>query len=812
MSAAAASGRRQGIKERLFAHPERPNAAARPAATSRSRSRRSSTAATRPTTPTSPAPRAQRQEREAEARCSKGSHVVAGTILGRVGRPTPGKAAHLNFSIRPAGRGAPLIDPKPILDGWKLLESTAIYRAARPERPLPRTATSIGQILLLPKPLLEKRVLADARIEIYPGGRKDIQTGQIDRRVLATLAYLAESGLRPTVTSLRSGHGFYTSSGNVSHHSSGNAVDIARINGIPIVGHQERGGDHRAGRHADPGAPGDDAPGSDHLAARPRRNTSRDGRPRRPHPRRLPPLFGANKKLGQQAIAVLKPGQWDDLIDRLGRSTSRTWSRARSATRSRRAADGRRGRIAGSSSAGPHRVVGLCEHTFARMVVCLLIPRLALLAALGDKRALLGKPVALAPEAGREQRVGEASAAAEAFGIARGMAMGEALTRCPGLRLVPPDPERERVLRPRRSTGSRESGRASSPISRAPRSSRPTASARSTAGGSRTCWEPYGGPFAAPMAALPAPPSCLAPAYRGLGRTAAKLRPIAPGGLPPSSPPAFGSVRAEPLRRVRGGYACARAGRRGRRPETLIPLGRLAASWRPCRCRCSARDRSSTGCPACSSGFGSARSGSWPSCRAGGGRALRPSRPSRDRPCPRAGHAARPAPSSRAGHGACSPARVGIRAAVGARARAAGRPPARPSRAARPLASFAGRLRSLRGRWHLEGARDAAPGERRPRPPSGGNAGSGSSELPAPAEMLGLEVEAFGPPAHDQRRLVERSTRARPGAPGCGDAVRQVRRPPAVAPRCGSWRWTRGRASPERRAALSPYPVDEEGR
>ena len=30
------------------------------------------------------------------------------------------------------------------------------------------------------------------------------------------------------------------------------------------------------------------------------------------------PLFGENKKLGRQALAVLKPGQWNDLIDRLG--------------------------------------------------------------------------------------------------------------------------------------------------------------------------------------------------------------------------------------------------------------------------------------------------------------------------------------------------------------------------------------------------------------------------------------------------------------------------------------------------------------
>ena len=44
--------------------------------------------------------------------------------------PARSSRPHLNFSIRPAGRGAPRIDPKPILDGWKLLEATAIYRAA----------------------------------------------------------------------------------------------------------------------------------------------------------------------------------------------------------------------------------------------------------------------------------------------------------------------------------------------------------------------------------------------------------------------------------------------------------------------------------------------------------------------------------------------------------------------------------------------------------------------------------------------------------------------------------------------------------
>jgi protein ImuB len=80
------------------------------------------------------------------------------------------------------------------------------------------------------------------------------------------------------------------------------------------------------------------------------------------------------------------------------------------------------------------------------MVVCILYPRFELLAALSDRRALLSEPAALAPEAGREQVVGEVSAPAEAFGVVRGMRLGEAMSRCPGLRLVAPDPEGVRSL------------------------------------------------------------------------------------------------------------------------------------------------------------------------------------------------------------------------------------------------------------------------------------------------------------------------------------------------------------------------------
>jgi len=173
----------------------------------------------------------------------RGSSVIAGTILGRIGKTNPALSPHVEFAIRPAGRGAPQIDPKPILDGWKLLESTAIYRAKGKNAFAAANADgpSIGQIMLMSKEQLQRSVLADPRLTIYECGRQDVATGAIDRRVLATLEFLSASGLRLTVTALECGHGYYTTSGNVSEHSSGNAVDIAAVNGIPIAGHQGSG-------------------------------------------------------------------------------------------------------------------------------------------------------------------------------------------------------------------------------------------------------------------------------------------------------------------------------------------------------------------------------------------------------------------------------------------------------------------------------------------------------------------------------------------------------------------------------------------
>ena len=74
------------------------------------------------------------------------------------------------------------------------------------------------------------------------------------------------------------------------------------------------------------------------------------------------------------------------------------------------------------------------------MVVCFHVPRFELVLAAGGAGALAGRALAIAPLPGCEQCVGEVSGAAEARGVSRGMALGEALARCPDLVLLPPDP------------------------------------------------------------------------------------------------------------------------------------------------------------------------------------------------------------------------------------------------------------------------------------------------------------------------------------------------------------------------------------
>jgi Transglycosylase SLT domain/Peptidase family M23 len=315
-TAAAATVPAKADKQRLFAHPNRPNARVAGGAEQLGQAAAPSPAAS------TRAPLGFKATDFVPKKLKKGARLIGGTIIGRLGKHTKTQKAHLRFQIRPAGRGAPQIDPKPILDGWKLLESTAVYRAAgrNPFFGADAETPSIGQILLMSKETLVKRVLADRRIQIYACGRNDVATGQIDRRVLATLEFLASSGLKPTVTALKCGHGLMTSSGNISEHTTGTAVDIGAINGIVI-------------------SPATQGPGSiTDITIQRLLNLQGTMKPHQiislmtfkdadntlamaDHYNHIHvgwrPLYGENRRMSRQVDAILKPQQWIKLIDRL---------------------------------------------------------------------------------------------------------------------------------------------------------------------------------------------------------------------------------------------------------------------------------------------------------------------------------------------------------------------------------------------------------------------------------------------------------------------------------------------------------------
>ena len=199
-------------------------------------------------------------------------------------------------------------------------------------------------MLLLSKEALQKRVLADEGLSIYTCGREDIATGQIDRRILAMLEYLRSKGFELTITSLKCGHSFLTTSGNVSEHSTGDAVDIAVIDGTPVTGNQGPGTMTDELIHDVLALQGtmhphqvislEDLPGRNQLRAAPTTTTTSTSV--------TTPLEGG---LARSAVsALLKPDQWQRLIDRLGQIENPEVSR--SSPRGSRCRTGRRANVA----------------------------------------------------------------------------------------------------------------------------------------------------------------------------------------------------------------------------------------------------------------------------------------------------------------------------------------------------------------------------------------------------------------------------------------------------------------------------------
>jgi Transglycosylase SLT domain len=205
-------------KVRLFAHPGNPDARAASAARRARWARRSAHVGSLP--------------------LLRGSVVAKGTVLGHVRVPPGAKDGHLRFAIRPAG-DALTIDPRPILSNWAQLDVALHPRGAKGDASLLGATTS--EVLLMSKSRLEREVLSDPGIVMPACSRREVAGGSIDKRVLAALAFLSRSGLKPTVGTLRCGAGAFAVSGYVPVAHIGDGVAITRINDLPVVGHQGLG-------------------------------------------------------------------------------------------------------------------------------------------------------------------------------------------------------------------------------------------------------------------------------------------------------------------------------------------------------------------------------------------------------------------------------------------------------------------------------------------------------------------------------------------------------------------------------------------
>jgi hypothetical protein len=244
-----------------------------------------------------------------------GAIVVAGTILGRVDRPPNGLRARLVFKIRPTGTGAPYIDPKPILDGWRLLQATAVYRAPGID-PFLGKDPSIGELLLMSQEQLEARVLADTQVQLDGCERHQVTAGLVDRRILGVLEFLSASGLDPAVSGVGCGALIVRSSRATA---SDPGVEITALDHQPVLGHQG------ANSMAD-------------LAIRRLLTLQGTFRPAQiislmsyqgqsdtlasvDHANRIELRFQANagqsRGLGGQLGAILQPGEWTQLDSRL---------------------------------------------------------------------------------------------------------------------------------------------------------------------------------------------------------------------------------------------------------------------------------------------------------------------------------------------------------------------------------------------------------------------------------------------------------------------------------------------------------------
>ncbi len=254
-----------------------------------------------------------------------GVQVIAGTVLGHVGAASTSAGAdgqpHIVFQIRPSGAGAPLIDPKPILDGWVALDNTSIFRADG-ENPFLATTPTVGQVLLESKQQLQPQVLHDAGIRLGDCGRRPSSPAASTSACSPRSSTCRCRACSPTVSGLKCDiPAQAAAAANAPAGADSESVDITAVNGIPIAGHQGPGLDRRCDRAQAADAAGRQQAAADRQPAELPGRRSRLGEPER---RRCDQASASARpqrpsRTAQPSLdTVLKPSQWIQLIARLG--------------------------------------------------------------------------------------------------------------------------------------------------------------------------------------------------------------------------------------------------------------------------------------------------------------------------------------------------------------------------------------------------------------------------------------------------------------------------------------------------------------
>jgi soluble lytic murein transglycosylase-like protein len=205
-------------KVRVYAHPGNPDASAAARA--------------------KPTPRTSKPAAGGRQPLRSGSVVPQGSVLGQVSTSAEASEGHLRFSVKPAGDPS-TIDPRAILENWSQLGAALHPQGAKGNNSL--LGATASDVFMLSKSQLERSVLSDPGIAMSACSRQEVASGRIDKRLLATLAFLSRSGLKPTVGTLACGSGAYAAAGYVAAGHDGDAAAIVAINGVPIAGHQGAG-------------------------------------------------------------------------------------------------------------------------------------------------------------------------------------------------------------------------------------------------------------------------------------------------------------------------------------------------------------------------------------------------------------------------------------------------------------------------------------------------------------------------------------------------------------------------------------------